>query len=129
ADVERGRHDRTRNLEVAHLEHHRRVGPDLLGRVHVGQFAPDHQARHLVLGGGADVLGGDVMPVAQDGDTVGDGHDLVELVGDVDDGHAFGRQATDEAEQDLGLGAGEDVGRFVHEPHVYLAGDGHVDVD
>ena len=66
---------------------------DRFGGIQVGQFAPDHQVRHLV----ARELGGrrarDEAAVAHHDHLVGDALDLVELVRDVDDGHAVGLAA------------------------------------
>ena len=55
---------------------------------------------------------GDVA-VAEDHDVIGEGVDLVEPVGDVDNRHASVAQAADEREQSLDLLGGECRGRFV----------------
>ena len=51
-------------------------------------IAADHHAGGLLLGGVLDIHGSHILALAQDGAAVGDRHDLVELVGNKEDGLA-----------------------------------------
>ncbi len=74
---------------VAHLEEDLADVRRVLEEAAV-QLAADHAAHDAVLvdAVGLDVQALDRAAVAQDGDGVGDGLDLVQLVGDDDRGHA-----------------------------------------
>lgn len=88
------------------------VGARLRG---VDHLAPDHHLDDPVHGG---VGGGDragVLAVAQDGHTVGDRHDLVHPVGDVDDGHAAVAQTAHPLEQVEALGLRQGRGGLVED--------------
>ncbi len=58
----------------------------LTEKLHV---AANHHAGQLFFGSFADVDGADVLALAQDRAAVGNCHDLVELVGDEEDGFSF----------------------------------------
>ena len=61
-------------------------------------------------------------PLTHHADAVGDGHDLIELVGDDDDGHLlFADDAADDVEQLVRLLRGEDGGRLVEDEDVRAA--------
>ena len=68
-------------------------------------------------------------PVGQHGHAVADAADLVEAVGDVDDAHALGGEAADDAEERLDLLPVEDRRRLVHDQQADLAGEGAGDRD
>ena len=82
--------------------------------------------------------GADVLALAQNGHPVGDGHDLVELVGDDDDGFAVGLHVAQDIKEPVGLLGGEDGGGLVQNQdvrapvedlddlHRLLFRDGHV---
>ena len=63
----------------------------------------------------------DILALAQDGDTVTDGQDLVQLVGDDDDRLAVGLHVADDAEQLLGLLRGQNCRRLVEDQDVRAA--------
>ena len=69
------------------------------------------------------------LPVAHDGDLVGDDEQLVEPVGDVDDRDPGGGQPADDAEQHLDLGVGEDRRGLVEDEHLGVADQGLGDGD
>ena len=80
----------------------------------------------------------DVLALAQHRDLVRQRHDLVQLVGDDDDGLAVGAHITQHVEELFGLLRGEDGGGFVEDERVraavedlddldrLLLGDGHI---
>ena len=67
-----------------------------------------------------DRHGGDVEAVAQHGDVVAQFLDLVEIVRDVDDRHAFVAQAADQPEEDVGLAPDQGRRRLVEDEHLRL---------
>ena len=82
--------------------------------------------------------GSDVLSLAEDGHLVGKGHDLVELVGDDDDGFPVGLHGPEHLKELVRLLGGEDGGGLVQNQdvgppvedldnlHRLLLGDGHV---
>ena len=70
-------------------------------RVEIADAVADDRMQHFVDIGlsGVEIAG--VAAVTQHHDPVGDGEHLLEIVGDVDDGDAFGLQPADDAEQKL----------------------------
>ena len=74
----------------------------------------DRVAHHHVRKGlGARLAGfhgSDVLALPEDGDLVGEGHDLVELVGDDDDGFPVGLHGPEHLEELIRLLGGEDGG-------------------
>src|ERR1700730_15768512 len=62
---------------------------------------------HALLGHGLLGVGDDRLPVAQDGDPVGDPVDLPQAVGDVDAGHSLRPERVEDVEQVLGFGLGQ----------------------
>ena len=98
------------------------VAIDLAGdaareRVEVVELAADHLGDELVAGQVADEVLADERAVAQHGDAVGDLVDLVEEVGDEEDGDAAVAQVADDAEELLDLAAVEAGGRLVEHEH------------
>src|SRR3712207_4658450 len=93
------------------------------------QGSSHHEADQLL---GVELVGrrgGDVVPVPQYGDTVGEREDLVEAVRDVDHAHATGGQVRDDPEELLDLPLGQGGCRLVHDHGLGLPhqgpGDGH----
>ena len=72
-----------------------------------------HELGELLLIGLGGVYGGDVLPLAEDGDPVGDLQHLVELVGDDDDGVALRLHAAEHVEELGCLLDGKDGGGLV----------------
>lgn len=91
-----------------------RVGPvDVQG----DRVAHHHIGEGLGIGLGR-VHGADVLPLAQHRHPVGDGHDLMELVRDDDDGLSVGLHRTQDGKETLGLLRGEHGGGLVQNEHV-----------
>ena len=111
-DVEHDVADRGRGLgeEVAHL-------------------AADHLGHDLRLGGLGDAVGGDVGAVAHHRDGVAEGEDLVEAVGDEDQGATLVAQAAGDGEEPGHLVATERGGRLVHDEQSSVERDGLGDLD
>ena len=86
---------------------------------HLGDVALDHQTA-IALQTSRRSEGGDVEAVAQHGDVVAQFLDLVEVMRDVDDGHAFVAQAADQTEEDFGLASHQRRGRLVEHQHLRL---------
>src|SRR5690606_176193 len=84
--------------EVAHVQHHP-VGDGGLADLGGGQLAADHQLGEPPGGDLAGRDGGHGGAGADHGDGVGDVEDLVQLVGDEDDGEPFGLQLTQVGEE------------------------------
>jgi hypothetical protein len=74
--------------------------------------ADHHRGEAVAVGGGGGDLAGQPA-LAQHQHAGGDGHDLVQLVGDEDDGEAAGEREAQRAEERLGLLRGEHGGRLV----------------
>ena len=84
-------------------------------RIEREQVAPDHQARHvdrLELG---RRFRRHLLAVAQHRDDVGDGFDLLEAMGNVEDGDALRLELADEVEERGGLDRGQRRGRLVED--------------
>ncbi len=62
--------------------------------------------------------GADVLALAEDGHPVGEGHDLVELVGDDDDGLAVSAHVAQDGEELFGLLGGKDGGGLIQNQDV-----------
>ena len=83
--------------------------------------AADHHVGKLLLGGLARVDRADVLTLAQDAHAVGDLHDLVELVGDEEDGFAFAGKLLHRGHQLFDLLRGEHRGRLVEDEDLVVA--------
>ncbi len=97
--------------------------------VEVGDLSADHPADDL---GGLGLVargGGDELAVAEDGHGVGEGEDLVHLVGDVEDGRPGGLEVVDHPEEAGDLGVGEGGGGLVHDHDRGVEGEGLGDLD
>ena len=90
-----------------------RVGGSLYGETF--QRAADHVLDEAVFGDFGDGFGADMLAVADHGDAVGDAEDLVQTVGDVDDGDALGFQGAGDVEEAGDLMGRKARGRFVHD--------------
>ena len=72
---------------------------------------------------------GHVLTVAEDREALGNLEDLVELVGDEEDGDAPGLESLDHGEQGLHLPLGEGGGRLVHDDELRVLEQGAADGD
>ena len=116
-------------IEVADLEHHRRIGRLGQLRRRLVDRAADHHADDLLgrcLGRGHRL---DVAPVAHDRDPVGDLLELFEPVRDVDDPVASLPKVAGDPEQLVDLGVGERRGGLVHDQDVRVVGQRLRDLD
>ena len=97
--------------------------------VHGRELAADHPAHEVVRGHlrGRAVVGD--RAVAQDGDRVADGEDLVQAVGDEQHGRAALAQRAHDAEQPLDLEPGERRGGLVHDQHARVEAERLGDLD
>ncbi len=116
------------SLEALHVEHDiadrgRRLG------VEVAHLAADHPGHDLRLGGLGDAVGGDVGAVAHHRDGVAEGEDLVEAMGDEDQGATLVAQAAGNREEAGYFVATESGGRLVHDEQPGVEGDGLGDLD
>jgi hypothetical protein len=93
------------------------------------QVAADHPGHELSRRRLPDRLGHHPLAVAEHRHPVRDPVDLVELVGDVDDGDAALPQLPDHPEQRLDLGRAQRRGRLVHHDDPRLPRDGAGDLD
>jgi hypothetical protein len=96
-----------------HLQDHPLPGRGGLGGR--GHAPAHHQADEGVLVGLFPPKLPHLFPAPKDGDAVGDGQDLVQLVADEDDGEAPGLEPPDLLEEVLGLLGGEDAGGLVQD--------------
>ena len=92
-------------------------------------LAADHQAREVARGGVLRVHGADGLAAAQHGDAVRDRHDLVQLVGDENDGATLADHGAQGGEQNVGLLRGENRGRLVEDEHLRAAVENLQDLD
>ena len=81
------------------------------------------------IGGRLEGARADTLPVAEDGDTVGDGEDFLETMGDIDDADPAIPQVADGAEEEVGFPLGEGGGWLVHDDDAGAGGDGAGDFD
>ena len=91
--------------------------------------AADHEPGEVAAAGVGHRVGALAAAVAQDGDPVGDGPHLVELVGDEDDRPALVGHAPQHPEQGLGLLRRQDRGRLVEDEDAGVAGQRLEDLD
>ena len=91
--------------------------------------AADHHVGKLLLRGLARVDRADVLTLAQDAHAVGNLHDLIELVGDEEDGFAFAGKLLHRGHQLLDLLRGEHRGRFVEDEDLVVAVEHLQDLD
>ena len=98
-------------------------------REHGREGTADHHADHLVRGRPGPFDGVDAPSVAEHGDGVADGEDLVDLVRDVQDRDAPRLQPADEREQALDLVTGERGGGLVHDEDLRVEHQRLADLD
>ena len=109
-----------RHLQAAHLEH----GVRGLGRALVDDEldgASDHHVRELLLVRVLRVDRADALAAAEDGDAVGDLHNLIELVRDEEDALALAGELAHRRHELLNLLRGEDGGRLVEYEYLVVA--------
>ena len=106
---------------AARLQHHR---ARLAFGARKARFerASHHQADDAVFVERVRRLGGDVLAVADHGDGVTEALDLVELVRDVDAGHAGALEVFDDGQQHLDLPGAERGGRLVEDQQARFLG-------
>ena len=85
-----------------------------------------HHPGQVDVGG---VLGRHQVTVAEDHGVVRDLDRLLQVVGDVDDGHSVGGQVPDHLEQHLDLAGAQRRGRLVHDQDPGVGGQGASDLD
>lgn len=108
---------------------HRDVGDRGLAGLGGRQLAADHQLRELLGGRGRRVGGTDRGAPADDGDLVGDGEHLAQLVGDEDDRQALGLELAQVVEERVDLLRDEDRGRLVEDQRTGAAEEDLQDLD
>ena len=84
--------------QILYIQNHiRGLGRSLLdGKFHI---AANHHPGQVILGATSNIHGADVLALAQNRAAVGNGHDLVELVGNEEAGLAFCRQILHDLQQ------------------------------
>ena len=92
-------------------------------------LAPDHQLGQFLLAGLAGPAMGDHLAAAHDGDVIGDRHDLLQLVGDQDDGNALLAQGIENAEELNGFLRRQHAGRLIEDQDVGTAVERLQDLD
>ena len=107
------------DVQIFHLKHH--ITGLRRGLVHPQQhLAAHHQfGQFLGAGFGGRYRGRHLAP-PHHADSIGDFHDLAQLVGDQDDGFAFVAQVIQNAEQMVRFGRGQNAGGFVQDQNVGL---------
>jgi hypothetical protein len=65
----------------------------------------------------------DEAPVAQHGDAIGELHDLLDAMRNVDDPDALGPEVVDDVEQPFRLSSGKGRGRLVHDDDARTSGE------
>ena len=91
-----------------------------LARKQLGHVAPDHQRDQPIPVDLADLIAGHVLPVFQHRHPVADLEDLLQPVGNIDDGHAIGLQRLKPLEQKLDLVARDHRRRLVQDQQLDL---------
>ena len=105
---------------VLHIQHHVAGLAGLFLHMEA-DAAAHHHGGQLLDGGVLGLHGADVLALAQDGAAVGHGHDLVELVGDEEDGLALGRQVLHDLHQLVDLLGGQHGGGLVEDQDLVIA--------
>lgn len=88
------------------------------------QFTPNHVADDFIQVGVRHVQLRHVRAVAHDGRAVADLHDLLEAVGNIDDGHAAPLQHADRVKQNFNFTVGQRRGGLIHDEHPGIDGEG-----
>ena len=92
-------------------------------------IAAHHQPGELLLARLARVAMGHHLAAAHHEHGVGRGHDLAQLVGDEEDGHAVALEDLEDLEQPVGFLGGQHPGRFVQDQNAGAAEQGLQDLD
>ena len=94
----------------------------------VAPLAADHLAnQEIAVDPVVDVVGADELAILQDGDAVGNGEDLGEAMGDIQDRHTMRLQAADDGEELVDLARAEDRGRLVQNQDLGVEREGASD--
>ena len=131
-DVERHVAESTIELDPVDGQEGRAIGPPttgVLGGEVGGQLLTGHQRHQAVLVEGLDRFVGDDVSITHDDDAFADGEDLLEAVGDVDDGGPVVAEAPDQLEESLRLGRAQGRGGLVEEQVLRTRADGARDLD
>ena len=105
---------------VLHVQHHGTGLCRLLFHLQL-HITAHHHAGKFFLGGVLDVHGAHVLALAQHGAAVGHGHDLVQLVGNEQDGLAFLLEPAHDLHQFVDLLRGQHCGRLVEDQDLVVA--------
>ena len=116
------------HAEVVHLQHQGTGGACAAGEK-VADLTAHHVLDHLSLAGFGGIAGEHGGTVAEDGHAVGDGKDLVQLVGDVDAADAALAEVAQDVEQDEHLVLGQSGGGLVEDQQAGILGQGLDDFD
>jgi hypothetical protein len=102
---------------------------DFLALVDGGDVATDHMCDEAVGRDIGEAAGMDGSAVAQNGDAIPDGAQLVHAVGDVNDSHAAGFQIANDAEDLLGFSVGKRGGGLIEDQQARSVLYGAADFD
>ena len=107
------------NGQVLHIQNHiRRLCVLFLNcKFHVTSY---HHPGQIILGAVCDINGTDVLALTQNRATVCNRHNLVELMGDEEDGLTFRRQILHNLQQFLNLLRCQNSGRFVENQNLII---------
>ena len=105
---------------MRHVQHHVAGGAGLLLHMEI-DIAAHHHGGQLLHGGVLRLHGAHILALAQHGAAVGHGHDLVELVGDEQDGLALRRQIAHDLHQLVDLLGRQHSGRLVEDEDLVFA--------
>ena len=104
------------------------LASEMGGRVGA-EFAADHLGDDAGRRGRGDGLGGDMAAVAEDGDMIAKGEELLEAMRHIDKREAAGLELADEAKKIGGLGGGKRARGFVHHDDLRAGADGGGDLN
>jgi len=105
---------------VLHVQHHGTGLCRLLFHLQL-HITAHHHAGKFFLGGVLDVHGAHVLALAQHGTAVGHGHDLVQLVGNEQDGLAFLLESAHDLHQLVDLLRGQHSGGLIEDQDLVVA--------
>ena len=114
--------------EVLDLQHDLLPGRIVLDRIVIGKFAPDHQLNQTLLVRVLNADRVDVLAVPEDGNPVTDLKQLIQAVGDVDDGNALLLEIADDIEQPALFFHGDGCCGFIQDQHAGIAENGFADL-
>ena len=105
---------------ILHIQHHLTGGGGLFVHLQLN-IAADHHAGKLFLGGVLDVHSAHILALAQDRAAVCHCHDLVELVGDEEDGFALLLEPAHDLHQLIDLLRGQNSGGLIKDQDLVVA--------